>query len=109
MAKNSIVLDFRDNPELQAALGGKKAGERLTLEFEVMVKSVDTETFEADIESIAVDSEEEDTAESAEVDAESPVNAIIVVARKESGKKKKNDDSASDTSATTDTSEDDDA
>lgn len=79
MAKNSIIFDFRDNPDLKALIGGKQPGDKLTLEIDVMVTSVDEETFEATIESISTDSEEED---SAEVDAESPVNAILVVSKK---------------------------
>lgn len=75
--KNKLALDFRDNPDLKSLLGGKQPGDRLTLEFEVMVTSVDEETFEAEIESITPDSDGED-AETVDVDTESPVSATLI-------------------------------
>lgn len=54
---NVLKLDMRDNPDLKAALGGLEPGSKLSLEFELMVNSVDDESFEASIESIVFDGE----------------------------------------------------
>ena len=80
MAKNSLDLDYKDNPDLSDLLSGKQPGDRVTIELELMVKSNDQAHFEGDVESVSVETEEsEDETEdgSAEVDADSPVRAII--------------------------------
>jgi hypothetical protein len=91
--KNKLALEFADNPELKAALGGKEPGDRIELTFEVMVVSTDDERFEADIESVTVDGE---TDESADADADTPVMALIIGKPKtgktsKSGKKSEDD------------------
>lgn len=85
---NTLRLDFRDNPELQALLGGLSPGDRVTLELDLMAKSVDSESFEAVVENISVEGEETETEEgettsaSGEVEPTSDEPVMIVMASK---------------------------
>jgi hypothetical protein len=89
---NTLRLDFRDNPELKTLLGGLAPGDRVTLELELMAKSVDDESFEAVVEGIAVEGEEseDESAEpvsgSVEPTADEPV--MVVMATKAAKKAK---------------------
>lgn len=91
---NTLVLDFKDNPDLQSALAGKQPGDRVTLEIEVMVTAVDDEKFEGDVESITTEDAEGEE-ETAEVDADAPVMAVFVK-RKKSKKSEKDEKSEED-------------
>ncbi len=81
---NTLSLDFKDNPELKAALGGLEPGDRVTIEIELMTSAVDGERFEAVVEGIAVEGEaetedEEGEPTSVEPSADEPVMVVMAV------------------------------
>lgn len=86
MPKNTLSLDFRDNPELKAALGGKQPGDKITVEFDLMVKDVTDEGLDASIECVYCDNDEGDPAEAA-VSADEPVMVVMRAAKAKSAAK----------------------
>lgn len=99
---NVLKLDLRDNDELKTTLGGKQPGDRVTLEFDIVVRNVTDDAFEGNIDAIYTDggSDEDETAYP---DAESPVMVVMV---KGKGKKPKKDNE-SDVSDTEELSDED--
>lgn len=89
-SKNRLRFDYKDLPDLQAALGGLVPGDRCKIELDLMVVSNDDGGLEGDIEGVEYDipSEDGDDTEtgSAEPSAEEPVMAVIA-RRKEASKK----------------------
>ena len=59
-----LVLNYKDNPDLKAALGDMQPGDSVTLELTCTVRSNDDEAFDGMIDEIEVDSAEEDASES---------------------------------------------
>jgi hypothetical protein len=73
-SKDTIVLDYDDNEELKATLGGKEPGDKVTLTVTALVKANDEKTFEAIIEEVTAEDtpeEEEEESEDDEEEAES--------------------------------------
>lgn len=93
MSKNQLVLDYRDNPELQEALQGKQPGDEVTLEFDLMVTDNTDETFTADIDAVGLESPDDESAEEADGDedkevkptADQPVMVVMVSKRAGAG------------------------
>lgn len=91
---DSLVLNYKDNPDLKAALGDMQPGDTVTLELTCTVRSNDDEAFDGMIDEIEVDGAEEDATEgedseysdkeksegSSKMDAAEPA-LIIVTAR----------------------------
>ncbi len=50
---NKILLDFKDNPDLRAALSTKKPGDKFKIEIRVQVVSLTDDGLEGNIESVA--------------------------------------------------------
>jgi hypothetical protein len=73
--KNKLALDFRDNKDLQVALGGLEPGDGYELTIRGTVLSTDEERFEGDIEEIVQEGED------VEVDADKPVMAEVLAQR----------------------------
>ena len=78
---DSLVLNYKDNPDLKAALGDMEPGDTVTLEITCTVRSNDDEAFDGLIDEIEVDG-----AEDAGEDEDSGYDA----------KKKKGDEDSSD-------------
>lgn len=59
---DSLVLNYKDNPDLKAALGDMQPGDTVTLELTCTIRSNDDEAFDGMIDEIKVDGAEEDAA-----------------------------------------------
>lgn len=99
--KNSLTLDYRDLPDLKAALGGLTPGDRCSVCFDLMVTANGDERLEGTVEEVEYEcegEEEEMDSGSAEPTADEPV-MVAVVARnmKKSKKPEKEDEEDADT------------
>lgn len=97
--KNRLTLDFKDHPELKAALGGLVPHDSFCLKFEMMVIQNDENGIVGDIEEIEYETPDAggDEEKSGEVEptSEEPV-MVVIAARKTKDAKKKSDYSADD-------------
>lgn len=55
-ARNKVLLDFKDNPELREVLGAKQPGETCTLELTFQVESLTDEGLEGRITKVGTSS-----------------------------------------------------
>lgn len=91
--KNRLRIDYKDMQDLKAALGGVEPGQRIVVEFELMVVANDDDFLETDIEGVSYESPElEDSEEpalsgSAVPTADEPV--MVEVMRNSASKKPK--------------------
>lgn len=83
---DSVLLSYKDNPELKAALGGKQPGDTCEITLKVTVRANDDDTFDALIDEIHTEdesSEEEmDEMEDDESEDESEAPVMVVMAKK---------------------------
>lgn len=103
MHKNTLSLDFRDNPDLKAALAGLEPGDSVTLEIDVTVKSVDDDFFESDIDSITTESE----GDAIPTDVDAPVTLVMIGGKKKKPRSMKASKSSSDAEDTSSDDEED--
>lgn len=92
-SSDSLLLSYKDNPELLAALGDKQPGDSVTLTIQVTVRANDEEHFDALIDNVETSdsetaepdegSDEEEAKDAAEGES-SPAIALL-------GKRKKKD------------------
>jgi len=89
-SKNRLTLDFKDLPDLKAALGGLAPGDRCRVSFDLMVVSNDDEQIESDIEEIEYDIPGDDgESEKGEVETSSDEPVMAVIAKRSDSSKKK--------------------
>jgi hypothetical protein len=88
--KDAITLNYKDNDELKAALGGKEPGDRCKITLDVLVSANSDEAFDGSIEGVELDEsyEEKEETVSEEVD-EDPV--MEVISKKNAGRSKKDE------------------
>lgn len=71
--KDQITLNYADNDELKAALGGKEPGDKCRITLDVLVSANSDEAFDASIEGVELeDSYEED--EDTDTESEEPAS-----------------------------------
>ena len=79
--RNSISIDYKDNPDLQEAFAGKKAGDRVKVEIEFLVTDNREDGMDGSIDTIKPDGykpKTDEEPEAVEPDAnEEPVSVVI--------------------------------